>query len=169
MQVPPGEGHLQHLDALFARRRSERGALLATLPAEVRAWLPFDATAITEGIEHLAAAVGIEAELRAARDAGNRANPAVLHGRVFGRAAPLSDDTVLAAFADGARVRQPLLGRLAEAVDGAQLRGDVQTLLDDHPVPPADAPDALEALDAVFAAQEQALRLCARRLDEITV
>jgi hypothetical protein len=30
-------------------------------------------------------------------------SPAVLHGRVFGRA-PLSPDTVLAAFVDGARV-----------------------------------------------------------------
>jgi hypothetical protein len=167
MQVPSGSGHLGQLEELFARRRTEREELMATLPAEVRAWMPFDATAITEGIELLGTAVGIDAELKAARDAGNRANPAVLHGRVFGRGAPLSAETVLAAFVEGARVRRSLLARLAEVVDGAVLRNEVEELLDAHPVPDPAADDAMSALDGVFAAQERAVLLCGERLDQV--
>lgn len=144
------------VEALLAQARTDREALLARVSPELAASLPVDATGITQGIELLAGAVGIAGELRAERDRGHRANPAVLHGRVFGRA-PLSPDTVAAAFAEGARVREGQLVRLAEAVDGIEARAAVRALLD-------DAPDDLAG---VYAAQERALLLLAARLDEV--
>jgi hypothetical protein len=77
----------------------------------------------------LARAVGLEASIRARRDRLNRANPAMLHGRVFGRAG-LSADTVTAAFADGARVRATLIERLATAIGGDDLRDAVRALIE---------------------------------------
>ena len=144
------------VEALLAQARADREALLARVSPALAASLPVDATGITQGIELLAAAVGVADELRAARDRGHRANPAVLHGRVFGRE-PLSPDTVAAAFAEGARVRDGQLVRLAEAVDGGVLRAEVRALLD-------AAPDDLAG---VYAAQERALVLLAGRLDEV--
>jgi hypothetical protein len=91
----------------------------------------------------------------------------VLHGRVFGRTEPLSADTVLAAFADGARVRRALLEELAAAIEGDALAAEVAALLDEHPPPAADtaAADRLADLRAAYAAQERAVLLCAERLD----
>ena len=144
------------VEALLARARADREALLARVSPALAASLPVDAAGITQGIDLLAAAVGVADELRAARDRGHRANPAVLHGRVYGRE-PLSPDTVAAAFAEGARVRDGQLVRLAEAVDGGVLRAEVRALLD-------AAPDDLAG---VYAAQERALVLLAGRLDEV--
>ena len=144
------------VEALLAHARANREALLAQVSPALAASLPVDATGITQGIELLAGAVGIADELRADRDRGHRANPAVLHGRVFGRA-PLSPDTVAAAFAEGARVRDGQLVRLAAAVDGGVARAEVRALLD---AAPGD-------LAGVYAAQERALLLLADRLDEV--
>lgn len=157
------------LDRIFAERRTERERWMALLPAELRALLPLDATPITEGLALLADAVGLGETLRAEQRAQAHANPAVLHGRVFGRGASLSPETALAAFADGARVREPLLLRLAEAVDGRELRAEIAELLAAAPAPATDAPaaTATDALADLFAAQELALGRCAERLDEI--
>jgi len=144
------------VEALLAQARADRAALLARVSPALAASLPVDATGMTQGIELLAAAVDVADELRAARDRGHRANPAVLHGRVYGRE-PLSPDTVAAAFAEGARVRDGQLVRLAEAVDGGVLRAEVRALLDAAP----------EDLAGVYAAQERALVLLAGRLDEV--
>src|SRR3954471_2810823 len=138
--------------------------MLERVPEGLRASLPVDATGVTRAIEILGAAVGIEAELRAERDRSNRANPAVLHGRVFGRV-PLAPETVVAAFADGARVRAGLLERLAEAVDGAPLRDDVRAVLAASPLPDEDTETAVAALRAAYEGQERAVLLCAGRLD----
>ena len=96
--------HVQEIEAILASTAAERRALLEVVSPVLRASLPVDGTGIAQAIEHLGAAVELAEELRAEQREGHRANPAVLHGRVFGRA-PLSPDTVLAAFVDGARVR----------------------------------------------------------------
>ena len=168
--------HRAHVEELLAAAAAEHAALLEVATPELRASLPVDATGVTQGIEILAAAVGVEAEIRAARDRLNRANPAVLHGRVFGRGAPLAPETVVAAFADGARVRATLLERLASEIDGAELRDEVRGLLAEHPLPdgddaadpPAGAHAArVAALRAAYDAQERAVLLCAGRLDAL--
>jgi hypothetical protein len=157
-------GYFDELEAEIEGAHAAHAAMLERVPGDLRASLPVDATGVTRGIEILAAAVGIEDETRAERDRLNRANPAVLHGRVFGRA-PLGPEMVVAAFADGARVRAVLLERLAEAVDGEALRDEVRALLADHPLPADDAADPVAALRAAYGAQERAVLLCAGRLD----
>lgn len=162
-------GHRDQLARLFADQRSQREQWMAQLPAELRALLPLDATPIAQGMRLLADAVGIGERLQAAQREQSHANSAVLHGRVFGRGAPLSQETALAAFADGARVREPLLIQLAAAVDGGELRDEIAALLASAPIPAPEelARDPTAALGAVFAAQEQALLRCAARLDAI--
>jgi hypothetical protein len=152
------------VEAEIAAAHAAHAEMLARTPEGLRASLPVDATGVTRGIEILGAAVGIEDELRAERDRLNRANPAVLHGRVFGRV-PLGHETVVAAFADGARVRAVLLERLAEAVDGAEFRAEVRALLAASPLPDEDTETAVAALRAAYDAQERAVLLCAGRLD----
>ena len=161
---PAPRRYFDELEALIAAARAEHAALLERAPEALRASLPVDATGVTRAIDVLAAAVGIDAEIRAQRDRLNRANPAVLHGRVYGRA-PLGRETVIAAFAEGARARGALLERLAAAIDGDALRDDVAALLEAHPLPAPDAPGGDAALRAAYAAQEQAVLLCAGRLD----
>jgi len=169
-------GYFAQVEAAIDAAHAAHAEMLEAVPAGLRASLPVDATGVTQGIEILAAAVGVEAEIRAARDRLNRANPAVLHGRVFGRGAPLAPETVVAAFADGARVRATLLERLASEIDGAELRDEVRGLLAEHPPPGGEGegdPDAspaghaarLAALRAAYDAQERAVLLCAGRLD----
>jgi hypothetical protein len=157
-------GYFDELEAEIDAARTAHAALLERVPDDLRASLPVDATGVTRGIEILAAAVGIEDRVRAERDRLNRTNPAVLHGRVFGRV-PLGPETVVAAFAEGARARAVLLERLAEAVDGDALRDEVRALLAEHPLPADDAADPVAALRAAYGAQEQAVLLCAGRLD----
>src|SRR4051794_1353800 len=157
LEAMASPGFRAQVEAIFAEERARRAAFLAAVDDDVRAWVPYDATPTARGIELLAVAVGIEQELAAAADAAHRANPAVLHGRVFGRGARLERETILAAFAAAARVRAGHLARLAEAIDGLPLRRDVEALLQ----------SAGEDLDDVFAAQEGAVLLCAERLDAI--
>ena len=157
--------HRQEIEAILAGARAEHRSLLEHVSPALRASLPVDATGITQAIERLAAIADLADELAADQARGHEANPAVLHGRVFGRA-PLSPDTVLAAFTDGARVRALALQQLAEAIGGAPLGGEIRTLLAAHP-PPADA-EAREAaadLRAAYAAQEQATVQLAAHLD----
>jgi hypothetical protein len=156
--------HRAEVEAILAGARAEHRALLEAVSPELRASLPVDATGITQAIEHLGAALGL-ADLRREQAHAHQANPAVLHGRVFGRS-PLSPDTVLAAFVEGARVRAGLVMRLAEAVGGPELAGETRALMEEHP-PPLDAGDAeaAEQLRETYAAQEDALVRIAARLD----
>ncbi len=158
----------EELESLIISAHVEHELLLAGAGEQLRASLPVDATGVTQGIGVLGGVVGIGDELRAERDRLNRANPAVLHGRVFGRGTALPAATVIAAFADGARVRAALLERLAEAIGGDDLRDDLRALLDEHPLPAggADLAEHTERLRAAYAAQERALLLCAARLDD---
>jgi hypothetical protein len=160
------QSYFERIEALIDEARAAHAALLERAPEALRASLPVDATGVTQAIDVLAAAVGIDAEIHAERDRFNRANPAVLHGRVFGRA-PLGPDTVIAAFADGARGRRTLIERIAEAVDGAALRDEVAELLAAHPPPEPGAAGGVAALRAAYAAQERAVLLCAGRLDAV--
>src|SRR3954467_13059913 len=110
--------HRSQVEAILAGARAERAALLDQLSPALRASLPVDATGISQAIDHLGAAAGLdlhEEQLRAAKT-----NAAVLHGRVFGRS-PLSPDTVKAAFEDGANARATTLEQLAGNVGGAVL------------------------------------------------
>jgi hypothetical protein len=152
----------QEVRAILAAARAERSALLEQVSEEMRASLPVDATGITQAIEHLAAVAGVSDEVRAEQVRGHQANPAVLHGRVFGRA-PLTQDTVLAAFADGARVRAALLVRLAEAIGGDELRNEIAAHLEAHP-----APAEVSALRDAYAAQEDAVIRLAAAMDRET-
>lgn len=153
------------VDAILAGARAERAALLAAVSPELAASLPVDATGITQAIEHLATAVELRDELQAEQALGHRTNPAVLHGRVFGRA-PLSPDTVLAAFADGARVRESVLEHLAQAIGGGELALRVRAALAQSPPPEVVAgPEATDALRDAYAAQERVVSDLACELD----
>jgi hypothetical protein len=146
------------IEAILAGARAERAALLDQLSPALQASLPVDATGITQAIDHLGEAAGIDVHGQQVQ--GHKTNPAVLHGRVFGRQ-PLSRETVLAAFVDGARVRAQALVALAAAIGGDALQAEVMTLLEHHP------PDADEALlRAAYSAQEDAARRIAAHLDE---
>jgi hypothetical protein len=150
--------HRSEVEAILAGARAEHRALLAHVSPALRASLPVDATGITQAIDHLGEAAGLD--LHREQLQGHRTNSAVLHGRVFGRA-PLSRDTVLAAFVDGALVRAETLAHLAQAVGGDGLAGHVQTLLAAHP-PAAAEPE----LRAAYEAQEVAALRIAAHLDE---
>jgi hypothetical protein len=160
--------HRQEVEAILAGAHAEHRALLERVSPALRASLPVDATGITQAIEHLAAAIGRSDELAAEQARRHRANPAVLHGRVFGRA-PLSPDTVVAAFAEGARVREGILLELAQEIGGGELVDAVRSMLGEHPLPEA-APDADAEADAdavrdAYAAQERAAVRIADALD----
>lgn len=164
--MPPT--HVQEIEAILASAAAERRALLDAVSPALRASLPVDATGIAQAIEHLAAAVQLGDELRAEQAAGHRANPAVLHGRVFGRR-PLSPDTVLAAFVDGARVRAGVLTQLADAIGGDDLAAQVRGELAAHPLPSDEAgggEDDVTALRDAYAAQERTVLALAAALDE---
>jgi hypothetical protein len=148
--------------ATIADAATRREAWLADAPDGLRDSVPLDATGVTEAIALLARAVGVEDEIAALQSRAHRANPAVLHGRVYGRV-PLAQDTVLAAFADGARVRRAVIARLAEAIDGRAFRAEIEEQLGAEP----DAADELPALREIYAAQEAAVLACAVRLDEL--
>src|SRR5215218_9132851 len=123
--------HRRQVEAILAGAHAEHAAVLDQASPSLRASLPVDATGLTQAIDHLGAAVGLSEDLRSAQARGHRANPAVLHGRVFGWA-PLSHDTVLAAFVEGARVREEALVRLAGAIGGTALEDDVRAMLERH-------------------------------------
>jgi hypothetical protein len=150
--------HRREVEAILAGARAERAALLDALSPALRASLPVDATGITQAIDHLGEAAGLD--LHGEQVQGHLTNSAVLHGRVFGRA-PLSRDTVLAAFADGALVRAGMLSTLAARVGGDVLEQEVLGLFFEHP-PVASEPE----LRAAYEAQEQAALRIAEHLDE---
>ena len=150
--------HRREVEAILAGARAERAALHDQLSPGLRAALPVDATGITQAIDHLGEAAGLDLHREQAQ--GHKTNSAVLHGRVFG-CAPLSRDTVLAAFVDGARVRAETLAHLAEAVGGDALADEVRASLERHP-PAATEPE----LRAAYAAQEDAALRIAVHLDE---
>lgn len=157
-----------HVEELLAEAQAAHNSLLDAVPADVRASLPVDAQGITRAIDHIASAAGFSPAERRRLVSPHAVNPAVLHARVFG-AAPLTTETVIGAFVEGARVRADALVRLAGSVGDEGLLGEVQALLIDHPLPTADGragnADPMLALRAAYAAQEQATLLIAARLD----
>jgi len=152
--------------AILSGSAAEHRVLLEAVSPALRASLPVDATGIAQAIEHLAGAFGLVDEVRLAQARGHESNAAVLHGRVFGRE-PLSPETVLAAFADGARVRAELIVRLAAEAGGAPLAAHIRSGLEEHPPPGLgdEGPAATEALRAAYAAQERAVLALAEHLD----
>jgi hypothetical protein len=146
----------QEVEAILAGARAEHRALLEGVSPALAASLPVDATGITQAIDHLAEAAGVE-DVHSAMASGHRTNAAVLHLRVFGRE-PLARETVLAAFADGARVRAQTLTGLAREVGGETLAAEVRALVsgqaDDEP-----------RLRELYAAHEQATVVIASYLD----
>lgn len=153
----------REVEAILAGARAEHRALLEHVSPALRASLPVDATGVTQAIAHVAGVVGIEEEVAGEQRRGHRANPAVLHGRVFGRE-PLSPETVIAAFVDGARVRAAALERLADEIGGPSLAAEVAGLLAAARVGEASGADAVAAVRDQQAAQEQALLLLADAL-----
>jgi hypothetical protein len=152
------------VQAILSGSAAEHRGLLEAVSPALRASLPVDATGIAQAIEHLAGAVELGDEVRAEQALGHRANPAVLHGRVFGRE-PLSPDTVLAAFADGARVREGVLVGLASAIGGDELAAQTRDVLDAAPPPHTAGEDSIDALRAAYAAQERTVLTLAEHLD----
>ncbi len=152
------------VQAILAGARAEHGALLDQLSPALQASLPVDATGITQAIEHLGELVGLSEELRREQKQAHTTNPAVLHGRVFGRA-PLSSDTVLAAFADAAHVREQVLTGLAVAIGGTTLEEEIRSLLEQHPPWAADDETSETQLRDAYAAQEEAVLRIAAHVD----
>jgi hypothetical protein len=159
------DSHRDQVQSLLDEAAAAHAELLRRLPADIAASLPVDAQGITRAIDHLADAAGLSQRERIEILKPHAVNPAVLHARVFG-AAPLSADTVIASFVDGARVRADALAALADAIGGAELGSEVRQLLIAAPPPlDASADDAVSALRATYAAQEQATVLLAGALD----
>src|ERR1700744_2768991 len=105
------ESHRDHVATLLTEAAAAHLELLKQLPAEISASLPVDAQGVTRAIDHLASSAGLSERERMALVRPHAVNPAVLHARVFG-AAPLTRETVIASFVDGARVRAESLGEL---------------------------------------------------------
>jgi hypothetical protein len=158
--------HRDEVRAILEGSAAEHRALLDAVSPALRGSLPVDASGITQAIEHLAGAVDLSQEVRIAQARGHESNAAVLHGRVFGRE-PLSPETVLAAFADGARVRAELIVALARESGGAPFAEHVAHGLAEHPLPEAgdETAAATSALRAAYAAQERAVLALAEHLD----
>jgi hypothetical protein len=157
--------HRGRVGVLLADAASEHARLMSSLPPELQASLPVDAQGVTQAIDHLATAAGLSAGERRALIRPHAVNPAVLHARVFG-GAPLTRETVIGSFVEGARVRADALAALADIVGGEPLGREVRALLVAHP-PPAGAAgdDVVPALRATYAAHERAALLIAAGLD----
>lgn len=153
------------VETLLSDAAAAHATLLTQLPDELRDSLPVDAQGLTRAIDHLAAAAGLTDAERRDLIRSHAVNPAVLHARVFG-GAPLTRGTVVGSFVEGARVRADALVGLADAVGDEQLGREVRELLVAHP-PPADAEGeaVVEALQATYAAHEQAALAIADHLD----
>jgi hypothetical protein len=157
--------HRGQVQALLSDAAAAHASLMAQLPPELQASIPVDAQGVTQAIDHLAVAAGLSDRERHALIRPHAVNPAVLHARVFGRA-PLTRETVIASFVDGARVRADALAALADAVGGESLGLAVRTLLVESPPPvQAEGPDVLPALRATYAAHERSALLIAASLD----
>src|SRR3954471_2522835 len=148
--------HRLQVEAILAGARAERAALLEQLSPALRASLPVDATGITQAIDHLGEAAGLE-EMHKRQIRAHRTNAAVMHARVFGFE-QLSPDTVQAAFVEGANARVPVLTSLAAVVGGAGLEAEVAGLL------AATPPE--HTLQGAYDAQERAALLIATHLDD---
>jgi hypothetical protein len=160
------DSHRGCVEMLLSDAAAEHASLMSRLPSDVQSSLPVDAQGLTQAIDHLAVAAGLSETERLDLVRPHAVNPAVLHARVFGRA-PLTRDTVIASFVEGARVRADALAALADVIGGEELVQQVRRVLVAHP-PPADAagPGVVSALRATYAAQESAAILIARTLDE---
>jgi hypothetical protein len=157
--------HRELVEALLADAAAEHADLRARLPADLAASLPVDAQGLTRAIDHLAAAAGLTEAERRALIRPHAVNPAVLHARVFGPA-PLTRETIVASFVEGARVRADALLSLADAIGGEPLGLEVRKLLVADPPPAAaEGEDVIPALRATYAAHERAAVLIAASLD----
>ena len=157
--------HREQVESLLSEAAAEHASLRAQLPADLAASLPVDAQGLTRAIDHLAVAAGLSESERRALIRPHAVNPAVLHARVYGRA-PLTRETVVASFVEGARVRADALVALADAVGGEPLGLEVRKLLVADPPPAsADGDEVVPALRATYAAHERAAVLIAANLD----
>ena len=157
--------HRDRVEELLSEAAAEHARLIARLPSDLQASIPVDAQGVTEAIDHLASAAGLSDRERHELIRPHAVNPAVLHARVFGRA-PLTRETVIASFVEGARVRADALAALADAVGGEPLGREVRGLLIAHPPPlDADGDEVVAALRATYAAHERAAVLIATSLD----
>lgn len=160
------QSHRSHVEALLREAAADHAHLIDQLPAELQASLPVDAQGVTRAIDYLADSAGLSEQERRALIRLHALNPAVLHARIFG-AAPLTRETVIGSFVEGARVRAEALGALADSVGGAPLGREVRKLLVASPPPlGTDGDDVLDALRATYAAHERAAIMIAARLDE---
>lgn len=158
------DSHRRTVQALLGQAAAEHQQLAARLPPVVSKSIPVDAQGVTRAIDYLASAAGFSDSDRRALVRPHGVNPAVMHARVFG-AAPLTRETVIGAFADGARVRADALTTLADQAGGGALGLEVRRLLSDNPLPsPTDA-DAVPALRRAYLAHERAALLIATALD----
>jgi hypothetical protein len=159
------QSHRDHVRELLREAADEHAELIARLPREIGRSLPVDAQGVTRAIDYLAEAAGLSEAERQALIRPHALNPAVLHARIFGPA-PLARETVIGSFVEGARVRAEALGALADAAGGAALGQMVRSLLVEHPPPvSADSQDVVTALEATYAAQEEAAVAIAAGLD----
>lgn len=159
--------HRARVQALLRDAADAHRTLMTQLPAEIAASVPVDAQGVTQAIDHLAEATGLTESERRALIRPHAVNPAVLHARVYGRA-PLTRETVMASFVEGARVRADALAGLADRIGGEPLGQRVRGLLVDHPPPlAAEGRDVVEALRATYGAQERAAVLIATALDAV--
>lgn len=159
------DSHRSTVQALLGRAAAEHQQLAARLPPDVSESIPVDAQGITRAIDHLASAAGLSDDDRRALIRPHGVNPAVMHARVFG-AAPLTRETVIGAFVDGARVRADALTALADEAGGEPLGLEVRTLLSENPLPAPTDTDAVPALRKAYLAHERAALLIATALDE---
>jgi hypothetical protein len=157
--------HRERVEALLSEAAAEHASLRSRLPADLAASLPVDAQGVTRAIDHLAVAAGLSESERRALIRPHAVNPAVLHARVFGPA-PLTHETVVASFVEGARVRADALVALADMIGGEPLGLEVRKLLVADPPPvSADGDEVVPALRATYAAHERAAVVIAARLD----
>ena len=113
------ESHRDRVRELLDEAAADRARLMTQLPADMQASLPVDAQGLTQAIDFLAEAAGLSDGERRELIRPHAVNPAVLHARVFGRA-PLSRETVIGSFVEGARVRADALAALADAVGASR-------------------------------------------------
>ena len=158
--------HRARVQTTLAEAATAHAALLDRLSPEMRTALPVDAQGLTEAIDLVAEAAGLSPAQRRALVRPHAMNPAVMHARVFG-GAPLSEETLMGSFVEGARVRAEALANLAEIVGGAALGSEVRALLVACPLPLAgEGLAGVPALRDAYAAHERAVVTIAARLDE---
>ena len=112
--------HRARVQATLAEAAAEHAALLERLSPEIRATLPVDAQGLTGAIDFVAEAAGLSSAQRQALVRPHAVNPAVMHARVFG-GAPLTEETLIGSFVEGARVRADALAN-PTAGTGVRLR-----------------------------------------------